>query len=380
MSLDRDFIENLIIQDICGTITPSDKAVLKDALDKNPELWQLQQEMMRTLQTAEVQEARKKFREMFTAKDVIKEERRRKRIRMIRRSGAIAAVACVIAFFSVKYISFNHLSSEHKPVVAAYHNHEPGPVILQLPDGKEVALDSGLQQLNTGSVAINTQNNTLSYRSTNTEHKKLATLTVPPGKDYRIHLNDGSEIHLNAGTRLIFPLQFLDDSREITIDGEAYVKVARQPGRPFLVHLPQTTVQVLGTEFNVNTYDSSVRKIALVNGAVKIKTRIDSLVLKPGMEAVTSEQGVKTGVFDASEVLAWREGKYYINDATLEEVSRVLTRWYGKAVVIDNKKTGQQRFTGMIDKAQDIEVTLDGLKLTNRIDYSTDNNGVIHIK
>ncbi|SDG05077.1 FecR family protein [Chitinophaga filiformis] len=379
MSLDRDFIENLIIQDICGTIAPSDKAVLKDAIDNNPELWLLQQAMMRKLQTSEVQEARRQLRESFTAQDIIREERRRRRTRTIRRSGAIAAVAGVIAFFSAKYISF-HSSSDTEQVMVIAAGNEPKQVVLQLPDGRKIALDTIQEKLNVGHVAISTQSSTLSYQSTNTNNKERATLIVPPGKDYKIHLNDGTEIHLNSGTRLIFPLQFLDDSREVTIDGEAYVKVAPQPDQPFIVHLSQATVQVLGTEFNVNTYSGGVQKIALVNGAVKIKTKIDSLVLKPGMEAVTTVDGVKADTFDASEVLAWREGKYYINDATLEEVSSVLTRWYGKTVVIDNKETGRQRFTGLIDKSQKIEVTLDGLKLTNRIDYYTDEDGVIHIK
>ncbi|PSL30694.1 FecR family protein [Chitinophaga ginsengisoli] len=379
MSLDRDFIENLIIQDICGTITPSDKAVLKDAIDKNPELWLLQQEMMRKFQTPDVQEARRQLRESFNARDIIREERRRKRARNMRRAGAITAVVGVIAFFSVKYVSF-HSSSEKVSAMIAAAGNKPRQVVLQLPDGETIALDTVEQKLNAGPIAISTHSNTLSYQSTNTNNRERATLIVPPGKDYTIHLNDGSEIHLNSGTRLIFPLQFLDDRREIIIDGEAYVKVARQPGKPFIVRLPEATIQVLGTEFNVNTYDIGVQRVALVNGAVKVKTKMDSLVLKPGMEAVTTDQGMKAGVFDASEVLAWREGKYYINDATLYEVSRVLTRWYGKTVVIDNKKAGQQRFTGMIDKTQPIEVTLDGLKLTNRIDYSTDKNGVIHIK
>jgi len=379
MSLNRDFIENLIIQDICGTITPSDKAVLKDAMDKNPELWRLQQEMRRKLQALEVQEARWQLRESLTVQNIIREERRRSRIRTIKRVSTIAAAACMIVFFGAKYISFNS-SSEIAPAVVAASGHESKQVILQLPDGRKIALDTGQQKLNTGHVAISTQSNTLSYQSANTENRERAILVVPPGKDYKIHLNDGSEIHLNSGTRLVFPLQFPDDSREISIDGEAYIKVASQPGRPFLVHLSRTTVQVLGTEFNVNTYDSGVQKIAIVNGAVKIKTKTDSLVLKPGMEAVSSEQGVNTEAFDASEVLAWREGKYYINDATLEEVSRVLTRWYGKTVVIDNKKTGQQRFTGIIDKTQDIEVTLRGLKLTNLIDYRTDAEGIVHIR
>jgi ferric-dicitrate binding protein FerR (iron transport regulator) len=379
MSLDRDFIENLIIQDICGTITPSDKAVLKDTIDKNPELWKLQQEMMRKLQTPEVQNARRQLRESFNAQDVISEERRRRRTRIIQRAGTVAAAACVIAFFSAKYIS-SHSYRENEPAMAVAAGNEPKQVLLQLPDGRKIALDTVQQKLNTGHVAISTQSNTLSYQSANAENRERATLIVPPGKDYKVHLNDGSEIHLNSGTRLVFPLQFPDNNREIIIDGEAYVKVARQPGRPFIVHLPQASVQVLGTEFNVNTYDSGVQKIALVNGAVKIRTKIDSLVLKPGMEAVATRQGMKADVFDASEVLAWREGKYYINDATLEEVSRVLTRWYGKTVVIDNKKAGQQKFTGIIDKSQQIEVTLDGLKLTSRIDYSTDKDGIIHVK
>ncbi len=71
--------------------------------------------------------------------------------------------------------------------------------------------------------------------------------------------------------KLEFPFSFTEGSREITIFGEAYIKVAKNPSKPFIVHLPGSTVQVLGTEFNVNTYDSGIVKVSLVEGMVNFK-------------------------------------------------------------------------------------------------------------
>src|SRR5690606_7064334 len=116
-----------------------------------------------------------------------------------------------------------------------------------------------------------------------------------------------------AASRLQFPFRFNGQSREISLlSGEAYIKVAANASKPFIIHTPESTVQVLGTEFNINAYDPGVVKLALVKGAVRVRAGADNLVVKPGMEAVyTPEKGLYTQPFDAREVLGWRTGKHF---------------------------------------------------------------------
>lgn len=377
MSFDQEFIEDLIIKEISGIITGPEQTLLQQTVEKYPEAARLQEQMRQKLSAPGVQDYLH-TRQRPTVLDIISQSEKRRKTKRITVVTSLAVAASLIAFFCVKYLPGTlSLPEQHAPALTAKNDVQS--VTLLLPGGKELILDSTHQQIQASNIAINTQGKTLSYEA-RSANAGLATLMVPPGKDYKIHLGDGSQIHLNSGTQLQFALQFDGNRREITLQGEAYIEVAPDPKKPFFVHLPHGTVQVLGTAFNVNTYDSGVHKLALVTGAVKFKAFADSAILKPGREAISTPKGLQTDGFDATEVLAWREGKYFFNDATLAEVSRVLTRWYGSPVIIDSKAVAAQLFTGMIDKKQGIEVTLKGLQLTNLISYYKDDEGVIHIK
>lgn len=378
MSFDQELIEDLIIKEITGSITEPEQALLQQTVDKYPEAARLRQEMRQKLSAPAVQQTLQQLREQTSMQHVIHESEKRKKLRRTKLVTSLAIAASLIAFFCIRYLPGTSLFSEQQaPALAA--KTPVKAVTLFLPGGKKLSLDSGQQQMQANNIAIRTQGKTLSYQA-RSFNNGLATLIVPPGKDYKIHLSDGSQVHLNSGTQLQFALQFDGNKREITLQGEAYIEVAPDPKKPFYVHLPHGSVQVLGTEFNVNTYDSGVHKLALVNGSVKFTAFADSTILKPGREATSTPQGLKTDSFDATEVLAWREGRYYFNDATLAEVSRVLSRWYGSPVIIDSKTVAEQLFTGMINKKQGIEVTLKGLQLTNLISYYMDKEGIIHIR
>jgi transmembrane sensor len=379
MSFDQEFLEDLIIKELTGTITEAEKAMLEKTVDKYPEAERIRQEMRQKLSAPGVLDTLQKRREEASPEYVIYEAERRNKVKKTKLVVSLAVAASLIGFFCFRYLPHTSLFPDRQAPVLATAPKDTKAVTLLLPGGQELALDTTAQQIQASDIALSTQGKTLTYEARST-NAGLATLIVPPGKDYKIHLSDGSQIHLNSGTRLQFALQFDSNKREITLEGEAYIEVAPDLKKPFYVHLPHGSVQVLGTEFNVNTYDSGVHKLALVNGAVKFKAFADSIVLKPGREATSTPLGLKTDSFDATDVLAWREGRYYFNDATLAEVSKVLTRWYGTPVIIDSKTVAAQLFTGMIDKTQDIEVVLKGLNLTNLINYYTDGKGAIHIK
>jgi ferric-dicitrate binding protein FerR (iron transport regulator) len=379
MNFDQEILEDLIIKELTGSITEPEKVLLQEAVNKYPEAERIRQEMRQKLSAPDVLNTLRKRREDASSDYVIFEAERRNKVKKTKLVASLAVAASIIGFFCFRYLPHTSLFPHRQASVLAAVPKDTKAVTLLLPGGKELALDTTAQQIQASDIALSTQGKTLTYEARST-NAGLATLIVPPGKDYKIHLSDGSQVHLNSGTRLQFALQFNGAAREITLEGEAYIQVAPHPQKPFYVHLPHGSVQVLGTEFNVNTYDSGVHKLALVNGSVKFKAFADSATLKPGREATSTSQGLKTANFDASEVLAWREGRYYFNDATLAEVSRVLTRWYGTPVNIDSKAVAAQLFTGMINKSQDIEVVLKGLKLTNLINYYTDEKGTVHLK
>ncbi|ACU60665.1 FecR family protein [Chitinophaga pinensis] len=380
MSPDRYLIEQLVLKELSGVITDSEKAMLDEAVRQDPAMWALKEELKRELANDEIRAylanhpADEKAPQILD--QIYKREKRQKTI--LRLSTAIAASG-LIAFAAIKYLLPESTLHKNNTAISQV-NHTDTSVLLRLPDGKEILLDSATKQLNTANINISTASKALSYEAMSEDNGALAVLQVPDGKDYKIHLNDGSEVHLNAGTRLEFPLKFSEESRDISINGEAYIKVAKQASKPFIVHLPHGTVQVLGTEFNVNTYDSGVHKVALVEGSVAVKAGNKKQLLKPGFELTSDAAGLKTSDFDAEEVLSWREGKYFINNLNFLEISRVLSRCYGVTVSIDNERVAKQYFTGVIYKNQSIDIALRGMQLTNTIEYYTDKAGVIHIK
>jgi hypothetical protein len=250
---------------------------------------------------------------------------------------------------------------------------------------KETSKNTIKLQLATGHVIdlnkvedINTQlNNTLSYKHDNTG---MNSLTTPVGMDYKIKLVDGTEVWLNALTQLDFPFAFTGNTREITINGEAYLKIAKDDKKPFIVHLPHNDVQVLGTTFNVNSYDLGIVKVSLVEGALNLQQGEHTISVKPGMEII-SDGKITLHNFDERQVLGWRKGMYYFYDADLKEISKVLSRWFGITVVIDNPGIISKKFVGVVDKNQPIEVFIDNLKTVADIDCFYDKQqNTLHFK
>lgn len=252
-------------------------------------------------------------------------------------------------------------------------------VQLQLGNGKILNLskDSGL--LHTGTLqAINNNKTLVLPVSTIPAHmnNESLTLAVPVSKYYTIKLSDGTQVTLNSASILRFPVPFSADNREIYISGEAFLTVAKDSRHPFLVHTPQGTVQVLGTAFNVNSYDSNNVKISLVEGAVKVK----NVILKPGEQAVTTNSGISIHPFDESEELSWRQGIFYFSNTSLSEIARVLPRWFGIPVIMDNNHIAGETFTGSLERSQSINIFLENLKSTTAVDYYFDKNGRLHFK
>lgn len=258
-------------------------------------------------------------------------------------------------------------------------------IALQLANGQVINLTTTNDSIQVKDARLNNAGKTLSYTLVNADKDDEGSasynrLTVPIGKDYKITLSDGTEVWLNSATTLQFPFRFTGKTREIIINGEAYLKVARHVRQPFLVHTKHGTVQVLGTSFNINDYDSGVVKVALVEGAVRLKAGDRDVAIKPGKEAVyIVNKGIKVQAFDEEDVLAWRSGKYYFYDATLQEIISVLPRWYGIRVVIDNPSLSRERFTGMMDRNKPVQKFLDALSKTMKITYDLDND-ILHLQ
>lgn len=254
---------------------------------------------------------------------------------------------------------------------------------LQLAGGETIALPYNQigQDIRAGDVQLSAGAKKLQYTGGAGMGSGYNTLTVPPKMDYKLLLSDGTEVWLNATSRLRFPFNFTGDKREVYLDGEAYFQVSKNDAKPFIVHTEQTDIQVLGTSFNVNAYSDGLTRTSLVTGAVITKADGKEVQLKPGQEAVySSDKGYRITEFDDSEVLAWMKGVYVFHNTPLSDIASVIERWYGVEVVFDNKELAGKKFTGGLEKLQHLDYFLETMELIGDIHHSYDAKGALHLK
>lgn len=375
MHPDQDYIRQLVIEEIAGTISEPDAAHLRRIIAESTEAWVLYTQLYQELDSFEVRAAREALTYNLTAEKILIDSKNRKR----RRQGiTIGSIAIIFLLGIGGYINFLSDKRQPGPVIP----HQQQFVELQIANEKTVTLSDEKQQIELEGMTLSTTQRTLSY-SADKAPAGLATLSVPVRKDYKIQLSDGTEVWLNSSTKLQFPFNFNGKTREITIaEGEAYLKVAPNSQKPFIVHLPHnSSIEILGTAFNINTYNPGKIKVSLLEGAVKMQVQQEAKILKPGEQAIyIPEKGLQLTTFDEENVLAWQQGIYRFEDTPLDEICEVIPRWFGIKVVIDEQQASKRRFTGSFDKKQPLQMSLDRLKSTDLIDYYFDKDSVLHIK
>jgi ferric-dicitrate binding protein FerR (iron transport regulator) len=199
-------------------------------------------------------------------------------------------------------------------------------------------------------------------------------MSTPKGRQFQLVLPDGTKVWLNAASSLRYPTVFDGRLRTVEVTGEAYFEVAKlvnpSTGQrvPFHVKVNnKTEIEVLGTHFNINSYDDeSAVSTTLLEGSVRVVNGLEKAVITPGQQAriETGSSHIKI-VPDANveKVMAWKNGVFDFQDATLEEVMRELQRWYNIDVVYE-KGVPQLEFIGRMGRDLSLASVLNGLELS----------------
>ncbi|MRG45739.1 DUF4974 domain-containing protein [Chitinophaga sp. SYP-B3965] len=251
---------------------------------------------------------------------------------------------------------------------------QPGTnkAMLTLADGTVIPLDStGNQVLQQGTAAIRKQGGQLIYdvQETTTEIT-YNTLNTPRGGQFRITLPDGTNVWLNAASSLRYPTAFIGKERAVEITGEAYFEVAKNAAMPFRLKVAgQMDIEVLGTSFNVTAYkDEPSIKTKLIEGAIRMRAKDQSLVLSPGQQAELTSTGLLRMLNDNKPIQTTaKDGFFTFNQADLPTVMRQLARWYDLEIIYE-EGIPEAEFTGDIDKSLTLDQVLKGLS-RNRIHY-----------
>lgn len=267
-------------------------------------------------------------------------------------------------------------------VLTAQHNIPARSIYLELADGNIVNLTENerVRDIKAGQVLLHNYHDTLTFSAPVTA-TGINRLVVPAGKEYTIQLSDGSIIHMNASSSILFSFSFPRIKREITFAGEAYMSVAASPDQPFVVHTSNgASIQVLGTAFNINSYDSGKVTVSLVQGSIQMKAGKQEVILRPGFQAAyTIENNISTRTFNKNDVLSWLDGKYVFHNVPFRQIKPILERLYDVRIVIDNPAVAEKPFSAEIFKADGISAFLDMMKTTGDADNYTKDD-TIHIK
>lgn len=291
--------------------------------------------------------------------------------------GWVAASVLLLAGIG-GYFWLNNKEAEQAPVVAAKPaDIPPGKdgAILTLADGSQVVLDSlgnGIIATQQGTQVV-LKNGELAYNTaTGVTAPVYNTLSTPKGRQFQLSLPDGSKVWLNTASSLRYPTVFAGDTRQVEVTGEVYFEVAKNAAKPFIIHVNnRATLQVLGTQFNVNAYSNETAiKTTLVEGSLQVVsgttlTGDKAAVLKPGQQAQISNNATTASELqpvkvlsnaDVDKAVAWKSGVFNFEDASLEEVMRQIERWYDIEVVYE-KGIPNIRFGGKLSR----DVSLHGL-------------------
>src|SRR5213596_3703616 len=175
---------------------------------------------------------------------------------------------------------------------------------------------------------------------------------TPRGRRAVLRLLDGTEITLNADSKLRAPVTFAARQRDVYLEGEAYFSVVHDTARPFVVHTPHSAIRDIGTRFGVHAYgDAAAERVAVAEGAVALALPAQPAAetsLRAGQVATLSRAGA-VRVLEGADVmneLAWTRGRLVFTSVPLSEAAQRLGRWYDLDVLVIDSTLARRPITG----------------------------------
>ena len=195
---------------------------------------------------------------------------------------------------------------------------------------------------------------------------EMHQIMVPNGKRADITFSDGTRIYINSGSKVIYPDIFEERKREILVEGEVYLDVAKRKDCPFVVKTREFDIRVLGTSFNVCAYrEDEAASVVLVRGSVEVTTENKSKVRLAPNQLV-------------SEYISWKDNLLLLNQRPVGDVLKKLERYYGCKIRYDAEITTLS-LSGKLDLQTDITNVMDNLCLSLSLHYTINDKDEIYV-
>lgn len=291
-----------------------------------------------------------------------------------------AGIVLIISIGSLIWLSVR--SKNQFPLESANEQVMKGKVIFANGATKEFDTEqTTIKQTTSGGLTIN--NDTIDDNS-DKETSAMNRIIIPYGKRSDITLADGTHIWLNSGSQLSYPSEFKSDSREVFLSGEAFFDVQSNPDKPFYVVTQNIRIKVLGTRFNVSSYnEDNTTQTVLVEGKVVAGTNklfAKTIDLVPGERMIydKSNENLSKDRVDVRLFASWVSGYLIFENEPITEVYKKLERYYNQQIAIEGSLE-QITFSGKLDLKDNIKDVLENMSFASSVNV-LENNGSFTIK
>ena len=212
---------------------------------------------------------------------------------------------------------------------------------------------------------------------------KPLCLNIPVGCEFKIILEDSTEVWLNSDSKLFYPQHFASGERKVKVAGEAYFKVRKDDTRPFFVETADQMIHVYGTSFNVRDYpDDPCAFITLESGSIALSSIGNNggeIHLSPGNQAVfdRSDNRLKMKEVNPEVITGWRHGRFIFEEQPISAIMRDLSRWYDFKYRFTDPSIEDIVFMGSIPRYAEFETAIQIIENCGDIKFSLENGVVI---
>ncbi|WP_281232811.1 FecR family protein [Flavobacterium gelatinilyticum] len=205
------------------------------------------------------------------------------------------------------------------------------------------------------------------------------TQVTAKGEKKEIFLEDGSVIVLNSNSSVTYPEEF-ESTRNIQLTGQAYFKVFRDVKRPFIVQTHDVKVRVLGTSFDINSYNHHDTKVSVITGKVEVTSPTGKKVqiTKNQQADLLKNSDLQISTENSDDKIAWISNTIILKNTKLSETVKIIENWYNVDITIEDQELNDLTISGKF-KDEKLENVLESIAYLKelKINYKTKNQIII---
>jgi hypothetical protein len=305
-------------------------------------------------------------------------------VRLWPRIAAAIAMAMVVLGGGLFYYN-THINLDHSSHLGYNNDVAPGisGATLTLSNGKKIRLSNaqnGEVAKEAGVMITKSEKGEVVYevKGNSGELSKLNTLSTAKGETYKIRLPDGSHVWLNSASSLTYSSKLIENGkRRVKLRGEGYFEVAKDKAHPFVVTTDKQNVEVLGTQFNINSYpDEAVVTTTLIQGSVSVSSGKSKQVIRPGEQTVNNGNELKVNKVSSENVIDWKDGDFNLDELDFRVAMRKIARWYNVDVIYGASVPENIKSGGWISRNRSLSAVLRHIESSDQVHFEVEGRKV----